>query len=79
MHWTPHRLPMDARAVLEAQMSTRLTEAAPYYFHWGAVQISLANALIILAMIAVFVIALLAPFPGGREEAIRKDDDHEQR
>jgi hypothetical protein len=37
-----------------------------YYIHWGFVQISLANFIVILLMIAVFVVALLAPFPGGR-------------
>jgi hypothetical protein len=37
-----------------------------YFVHWGFVQISLANLIVILLMIAVFVVALLAPFPGGR-------------
>lgn len=37
-----------------------------HYLHWGVVQISLANFLVILAMIALFVLALLLPFPGGR-------------
>jgi hypothetical protein len=37
-----------------------------YFIHWGFVQISLANLIVILLMIVVFVVALLAPFPGGR-------------
>ncbi len=36
------------------------------YIHWGFVQISLANFLVILLMVVVFVVALFAPFPGGR-------------
>lgn len=38
-----------------------------YYLHWGVVQISLTNFLIIVGMIVLFVMALLAPFPGGRD------------
>jgi hypothetical protein len=34
------------------------------YLHWGVIQISLANLVVIGLMIVVFVIALLAPFPG---------------
>jgi hypothetical protein len=49
------------------------TTAASRFVHWGVVQISLANLLIILVMIAVFVLALVVPFPGGR----RADSDEE--
>jgi hypothetical protein len=44
---------------------------AGHYLHWGVVQISLANLIVILLMIAVFVVALLVPFPRARE--IRHD------
>lgn len=37
-----------------------------YYIHWGFVQISLANLIVIILMIVVFVLALLLPFPKGR-------------
>jgi hypothetical protein len=37
-----------------------------HYVHWGVVQISVANLIVILVMIAVFVAALLLPFPGTR-------------
>ena len=33
------------------------------YIHWGVINISLTNALIILAMVIVFVLAILLPFP----------------
>jgi large-conductance mechanosensitive channel len=48
-------------------------DAAGHYLHWGVVQISLTNFLVIVAMIVLFVIALLAPFPGSRA----KDSDSE--
>ena len=34
-----------------------------HYLHWGFFQMSLANFLVIIVMIAVFVLALVAPFP----------------
>jgi len=38
-----------------------------HYLHWGFIQISVANAVVILAMIVVFGLAVLLPFPrGGR-------------
>jgi hypothetical protein len=36
-----------------------------HYLHWGVIQISLANLIVIIAMIVVFVAALLLPFPKG--------------
>ena len=38
-----------------------------YYLHWGVLQISIANLVIIALMVIVFVLALLVPFPHGRE------------
>ena len=40
------------------------------YFHWGFIQISAANLVVILLMVAVFVLAILLPFPK------RKGGDH---
>jgi hypothetical protein len=40
-----------------------------HYLHWGFIQLSVANLVVILAMIVVFAVALLLPFPlrrGGR-------------
>jgi hypothetical protein len=48
--------------------------AAGHYLHWGVIQISLTNFLIIVAMIVVFVLALVVPFPGGTRKG--GDDDH---
>jgi hypothetical protein len=33
------------------------------YIHWGFIQLSLANLLVIATMLVVFVLALLVPFP----------------
>jgi len=38
--------------------------AAGTYLSWGVVSISLTNLLVIVAMIVVFVLALVIPFPG---------------
>jgi hypothetical protein len=40
------------------------------YIHWGFIQISVANFAVIILMIAVFVLAILLPFPRrkGRNE-----------
>jgi uncharacterized iron-regulated membrane protein len=37
-----------------------------HYVHWGVVQISVANLVVVLVMIAIFVAAVLLPFPGNR-------------
>ena len=33
-----------------------------HYLHWGFIQLSVANLVVILAMIVVFVLALVLPF-----------------
>jgi hypothetical protein len=38
-----------------------------HYVHWGVVQISVANLVVIGLMIAVFAAALLLPFPKPRD------------
>jgi hypothetical protein len=49
-----------------------------YYLDWGVVQISLTNFLIIVAMVVVFILALVLPFPGGGEDVSREDRDEQQ-
>ena len=39
--------------------------AAPY-LQWGFLQISVANLIVIGLMLAVFVVAIVAPFPRGK-------------
>jgi hypothetical protein len=38
-----------------------------HYVHWGVVQLSVANLVVIAVMVVIFVVALLVPFPKGRE------------
>ncbi len=33
------------------------------YIHWGFIQLSLANFVVIVLMVVVFVLAILLPFP----------------
>lgn len=37
------------------------------YLHWGVIQISYANLLVIAIMLVLFALALVLPFPKGRE------------
>jgi hypothetical protein len=37
-----------------------------HYLHWHFILISVANLVVIVLMIATFVAALVAPFPGRR-------------
>lgn len=41
--------------------------AAGRYLDWGVVHISVTNALIIAAMVVVFALAIVLPFPHGDE------------
>jgi uncharacterized iron-regulated membrane protein len=38
-----------------------------HYVHWGFIQLSVANLVVILAMIVVFILAILLPFPKRRD------------
>ncbi len=35
-----------------------------HYIHWGVINISVANFIVVVLMIMTFVAALLLPFPG---------------
>lgn len=45
-------------------MTAPLVSVAGRYLHWGVVQISVTNLVIIALMVLVFVLALVVPFPG---------------
>lgn len=47
--------------------------AAGRYLHWGVIQISLTNLLVIVAMIVVFVAALLLRMPGSSDPPARAE------
>lgn len=37
--------------------------AGDRYIHWGFIQLSVANLIVIILMVAVFVLAIALPFP----------------
>lgn len=39
-----------------------------HYVHWGFIQISVANLVVIGLMLVVFVLAVALPFPHGRSK-----------
>jgi hypothetical protein len=39
-----------------------------HYLHWGFIQLSVANGIVILAMVVVFVLAIAIPFRPGRRQ-----------
>lgn len=46
-------------------------DAPAHYFSWGWLSVSLPNLIMILIMIALFVLALLLPFP--RDHSSKED------
>ena len=50
-------------------------DPAGRYVHWGVVQISVTNLLIIVAMVVVFVLALVIPF-GSRQDEGSEQEEH---
>jgi len=52
-----------------------VAEGPGRYIHWGVIQISVANLSIIVAMVVLFVLALIVPFPSGDGQ----DPDEERR
>ena len=53
------------RLAVSTVMSINLNHPGRYV-HWGVIQISVANLVLILIMVAVFAAAILLPFPGTR-------------
>lgn len=38
-----------------------------HFLHWGVIQISLANLIVIVLMLIVFAVAVLVPFPHAHD------------
>jgi hypothetical protein len=49
--------------------ATGLLNGRAHFLHWGVIQISLANLIVIALMLAVFALAVLVPFPHSRDES----------
>jgi hypothetical protein len=43
------------------------------YLNWNFILISVPNVLMIIGMVGIFIVALLAPFPGHGEPADPED------
>ncbi len=54
--------------------SNILAEGAGRYIHWGVIQISLANLIIIGVMVLVFILALVVPFPSGHGDRPNQEE-----
>jgi hypothetical protein len=39
-----------------------------HYLHWGFIQISVANLVVIALMVVVFILAIVVPFHLGRRQ-----------
>jgi hypothetical protein len=48
------------------------------YVRWGVISISITNLAIIGAMIVLFVVALLLPFPHGKADRLPERDRSEE-
>lgn len=52
-----------------------VSAGAGRYLHWGVISISMTNLLIIVAMVIVFVLAIVLPFPGRTRQPEREHGD----
>jgi hypothetical protein len=62
-----------------SSVASGLLSGRPHYLHWGVIQISLTNFLIIVAMLVLFLLALLVPFPQSRTEQLDEEGSDVQR
>jgi hypothetical protein len=51
-------------------------DAPATYLNWNFILISIPNVIMIAGMVAVFIVALIAPFP-SHAEAVLADDDND--
>jgi hypothetical protein len=57
---------LNTRAALSAPVNLN---HSGHYLHWGVIQISVANLVVILLMIAIFIAAILLPFPKDNDRS----------
>jgi hypothetical protein len=62
-----------------SSVASGLLSGRPHYLHWGVIQISLTNFLIIVTMLVLFLLALLVPFPQSRTEQLDEEGSDVQR
>lgn len=52
-------------------------ESAPHYFSWGWIQISLANLIVLAAMLLVFLVAVMLRMPEHRRDPRSEERGHD--
>jgi hypothetical protein len=57
---------MGASHLIDVRMAAIDLNHTGHYIHWGVIQISVANLVVIGVMIVLFLLALVLPFPKGR-------------
>jgi hypothetical protein len=62
-----------------SSVASGLLSGRTHYLHWGVIQISLTNFLIIVTMLVLFLLALLVPFPQSRTEQPDEEGSDVQR
>lgn len=58
--------------------ATGILGGPAHFLHWGVIQISLANLLVVCGMLVVFVLALALPFPHGQDDTTEGPVPHVQ-
>jgi uncharacterized membrane protein len=53
--------------------TTEVAGMSGSYLHWGVIQISLTNFVVIVVMVVVFALAITVPMRGHRHDHDRKD------
>jgi hypothetical protein len=74
--WVVNGVPVPVSQVKKVTVVSALSivsDPAGRYVHWGVVLISVTNLLVIVAMVILFVLALVVPVPGARSS-----DDQER-
>lgn len=54
-----------------------ILESAPHYLHWGWVQISVANLIVIAVMLVVFIAAVAFQMPEHHDDVRPEEDRHD--
>lgn len=54
-------------------------DAAGRYIHWGVIQISLTNLLVIVAMIVLFIAAIVFRMPGSDSRPVDSESSDDAR
>ena len=58
---------------IAAQALASILGGRPHYIHFGWFLISVANLIVIVLMVAVFVLAIVVPFPGVRKKKKKEE------